>query len=104
AIRATQAETAANASADQARLNAQEAEHNARQARAEANAKAVALMAEQKARQDETRARQQAFAALRSLATDAYEDTVMKLLTDLDPPRQREEFQKLIAEVVVLAK
>jgi serine/threonine protein kinase len=73
AIRAVQAETAANASAEQARRNAAEAERNARQARDEASARAVALKAEQQARSDETKARQQAFAALRSMTDDVVE-------------------------------
>jgi eukaryotic-like serine/threonine-protein kinase len=73
AIRAMHAEAAANASADQARLNAEEAEFNAQQSRTEANAKAVALKAEQQARADETKARQQAFAALRSMTADVVE-------------------------------
>jgi serine/threonine protein kinase len=59
AIRAMQAEAAANT--------------NAEQARDEANAKAAALKAEQQARADETRARQQAFAALRSMTDDVVE-------------------------------
>jgi eukaryotic-like serine/threonine-protein kinase len=74
AIRATQAEAAAIANAEQAQLNAEEAQRNARQARDEANAKAVALQAEQKARADETKARQQAFAALRSMSGDVIEN------------------------------
>src|SRR5262245_51542654 len=51
--RAMQAESAANANADQARLNAEEAERNAREAGAERDAKAAALAAEQRARRDE---------------------------------------------------
>jgi serine/threonine protein kinase/Tfp pilus assembly protein PilF len=73
AIRALDAETAANASAERARLNAVEAEHNAQQARNEANAKDLALKAEQQARADETKARQQAFAALRSMTAGVVE-------------------------------
>jgi serine/threonine protein kinase len=76
AIRAMDAEAAANSNADQARLNAaeadrnsQQAERNAQQARDEANAKAVALKAEQLARADERKARHQAFDALRSMTS-----------------------------------
>jgi len=71
--RALQAEAAANTNAEQARLNGEEAERNAQQARDERDAKAAALAAEQKARADETKARQQAFAALRSMATEVVE-------------------------------
>jgi tetratricopeptide (TPR) repeat protein/tRNA A-37 threonylcarbamoyl transferase component Bud32 len=50
-----------------------EANTSANQARDERDAKGRALAAEQQARRDETKARQQAFAALRSMTTDAVE-------------------------------
>jgi tetratricopeptide (TPR) repeat protein len=71
--RAVQAEGAASASAEQARLSAEEAKRNARQARNERDAKAAALAGEQAARRDETRARERAFEALRSMTADVVE-------------------------------
>ncbi len=72
AIRATRAEAAANAHANQARLNAEQAERNAK--------------AERQARADETKARQQAFAALRSMTADVVERKFAQgtILTDED--------------------
>jgi serine/threonine protein kinase len=102
AVRAKQAEAAAYANANQAKLNAERAERNAQQARDEANAKAVALAAEQRAREDETKARQQAFAVLRSMTADV---VVRKfppgtVLTEDD----RAFLQGIIVQSVMLAK
>jgi serine/threonine protein kinase len=73
AIRAMQAETAANVNADQARLNAEDSDRNAQRARSEANAKDAALRAEQQARADESKARERAFDALHSMTADVIE-------------------------------
>lgn len=95
AIRATQAEAAAKA-------NAEQAERNAQQALDEAKAKATALVAEQKAREDETRARQQAITLLRNETLDMVDKQFgsgTKLTAD-----DQAFLQDLAAQTLVLAR
>jgi len=95
AIRAKQAEAAAYAYANQAKINAEQAERNAQQAQNEAKAKTAALVAEQKARD-------QAFSILRSMTADLVEAKFRpetKLTED-----DRAFLQGIIVQSMVLAK
>ena len=95
AIRAKQAEAAAYAYANQARINAEQAERNAQQAQNEAKAKMMALASEQKARD-------QTFAIMRSMTADLVEAKFRPetVLTEDD----RAFLQGIIVQSMVLAK